>query len=252
MARFEGCGGASHLFSSSDLSGEHFDLVLAHNVLEHIPDAVSFLGAVRDVLVPNGRAFLTFPDVTRQFAHGDLNAILHEHLLYLNETSARTLFAKSGLGVVKWESAADLASCLLALAPPDKDVVSEAVTAATKLLSTGMDGFLVLLPRAVSALNREIETGRKVAFYGATNGLNNLLSLTGIGRNVPILDGDRAKQGHFIPEGLQAIQWVGNADPHQYETIFVTAGSFQPAIIKELTTTYAVPRDRITGLFRPC
>jgi SAM-dependent methyltransferase len=236
-------------FPCSDLGGEHFDLVLAHNVLEHVPNPENFLVELRKKLAPNGYAYLTFPEVTRQFAKGDLNAILHEHLTYFDETSARILFAKSGLEVVKWKCANDLATCLLAAGPPNKTNISEAVKSATKLLSLAKDGYLSVLPKAVSALKYEIETGRKVAFYGATNGLNNLLYLYGVGHNVPILDGDRSKVGRFIPEAVKAIQWIGNAEPCQFEMIFITAGSFQDEIINELTNTYDVPRDRINCIF---
>lgn len=98
---------------------------------------------------------------------------------------------------------------------------------------------------------KDLEAGRRVAFYGATNGLNNLLDLIGVGRDLPIVDGDRAKHGRFLPASQQPVQWVGEATPAQFDRIFVTAGSFQPAIIRTLTETHGVPRHRITGLFRP-
>src|SRR3972149_1318864 len=125
-------------FPCPELAGEHFDLVLAHNCLEHIPDALRFLTAIRDALAPSGRAFLTFPDVARQFVDGDLNAILHEHFVYLDEPSARILFARSGFAVAQWESGADLASCLLARAAPDEGLSSEAASAAAALLAKGL------------------------------------------------------------------------------------------------------------------
>ena len=237
-------------FPCPELGGEHFDLVLAHNCLEHIPNALGFLTAIRDALAPSGRAFLTFPDVARQFADGDLNAIVHEHFVYLDEPSARILFARSGFAVAQWESGADLASCLLARAALDEGLSSEAASAAAALLAKGVEGFCMHLPRAVTALAKDLEAGRTVAFYGATNGLNNLLDVTGIGCDVPIMDGDRAKHGRFLPAGQIPIQWVGEAEPAQFERIFVTAGSFQPAIIRALTGTYGVARDRITGLFQ--
>ena len=237
-------------FPCPELASEHFDLVLAHNCLEHIPEALRFLTAIRDALAPSGRAFLTFPDVARQFADGDLNAIVHEHFVYLDEPSARILFARSGFAVAQWESGADLASCLLARATPDEGLSSEATGAAAALLAKGVKGFCMHLPRAVTALAKHLEAGRTVAFYGATNGLNNLLDVTGIGCDVPIMDGDCAKHGRFLPAGQIPIRWVGEAEPAQFERIFVTAGSFQPAIIRALTGTYGVARDRITGLFR--
>ena len=134
-------------FPCPELTGEHFDLVLAHNCLEHISDTLGFLSAIRDVLAPSGRIFLTFPDVARQFADGDLNAIVHEHFVYLDEPSARILFANSGFAVVQWESEADLASCLLTHAASEASPPSFAeVNAAAALLVKGAEGFCIHLP----------------------------------------------------------------------------------------------------------
>ncbi len=237
-------------FPCPDLAGETFDLVLAHNCLEHVPDPPGFLAAIRAALAPGGRAFLTFPDVARQFADGDLNAVLHEHLIYLDEPSARALFARCGLGVARWESGADLASCLLVRAEPAEG--TEPVGTAAALLAQGIHGFGIHLPQAVAALERDLTAGRRIAFYGATNGLNGLLGITGLGREVPVLDGDRAKHGRFLPASSRAIRWVGaaEAEPASFERIYVTAGSFQPAIVRALTETHGVQRQRIAGLFR--
>ena len=233
-----------------ELAGEKFDLVLANSCLEHIPDPRAFLAAIRDSLAETGRVFLTFPDVSRQFADGDLGAIVHEHFVYLDEPSARILFARCGFEVEQWATESDLASCLLKLADVGEGLSSEAAIAATALLARAIDGFSVRLPRAAAALDAELQAGRKIAFYGATNGLNNFLYATGIGCHVPVLDGDRAKRGRFLPAGTTSIKWVGDADLAQFERIVVTAASFQQSIVRSLTETYGVPGQQICGLFR--
>jgi SAM-dependent methyltransferase len=237
-------------FPCPELANERFDLVLAHNCLEHVPNTSEFLAAIRTVLAPDGRAFLTFPDVARQFTDGDLNAILHEHLVYLDESSARILFARSGFAVTCWESESDLASCLLARVDPEQGFSSEAAGAAAALLAKGVEGFCVNLPRSIETLCKALDSGRSVAIYGATNGLNSVLGVTGIGRDVVIMDGDRAKHGRFLPAGRLPIQWVGSAEPARFDRIFVAAGSFEPAITRTLTEAYGVSRDRIVSLFR--
>lgn len=237
-------------FPCAELAGERFDLVLAHNCLEHIPDTVGFLSAIRAILAPEGRAFLTFPDVSRQFADGDLNAIVHEHLAYLDESTARILFARTGFSVAQWESSADLASCLLARAEPEDGQSIDAIAVAAMLFARGVEGYYVRLPRKVNRLVSDLEAGRTVAFYGATNGLNSLLAIADIGRDLVVMDGDKAKHGRFLPACRHPVQWVGDAQPKQFERIYVTAGSFQLAIMRALSETYEVPPERIIGLFR--
>lgn len=236
-------------FPTPELNGEGFDLVLAHNCLEHIQKPSEFLAAIHRVLIPGGRAFLTFPDVARQFADGDLNAILHEHITYLDEVSARSLFAQAGFDVARWSTSADLASCLLVSSPRSSESVPEGV-APSALLARGVEGFCVRLPRMIEGLVEDIENGRRIAFYGATNGLNSLLDITAIGLDLTILDGDRAKSGRFLPASAQPICWVKEVNLKQFERIYVTAGSFQPEIVKELISNHGVSSDRLVGLFR--
>lgn len=235
-------------FPCDELAGEEFDLVIANNCLEHIPDLIGFLSAMQGMLASEGRIFLTFPDVSRQFEDGDLNAIVHEHLAYLDEHSARFLFAKSGLSIVRWSSEEDLAACLLVATEAKHETVG--AHAAACLLARGVNGFTMRLPNAVSSLIEDIENEKRIAFYGATNGLNNLLSIVNIACNVPIIDGDQNKDGRYLPAGQMPIQWVGSSDVAQFERLYITAGSFQGAIVKNLTDRRGFSRDRIFGLFR--
>lgn len=235
-------------FPSDELAGQQFDLVIANSCLEHIPDLVGFLNAMRGVLAPKGRIFLTFPDVSRQFCDGDLNAIVHEHLAYLDEPSARILFAKSGLSIVRWTSEEDLAACLLIATDSKCETGGE--HAAACLLAKGIKGFTTRLPSAISRLLEDIENGKRVAFYGATNGLNNLLSIVEAAREVPIIDGDQNKDGRYLPAGRMSIQWVGSSDIVQFDRIYITAGSFQDTITKNLTDRCGVRQEKISGLFR--
>lgn len=232
------------------LNGQTFDLVIANSCLEHIPDPKAFLVSIREALAPSGKAFLTFPDVSRQFADGDLGAILHEHFVYLDEPSARSLFERCGLAVERWECESDLASCFLSRSDGRVGSGQPNVTAAEALMAQGIKGFCKRLPLAAAALEEVRKAGKSVAFYGANNGLNNFIYASGLGSDLPILDGDEGKRGLFLPAASKAIQWVGDANPSQFDRIFISAGSFQPAIVETLTSKYGVAHDRIAGLFR--
>jgi SAM-dependent methyltransferase len=236
-------------FPCDELEGQEFDLVIANSCLEHVPDLIGFISAMKKILASEGRIFLTFPDVSRQFEDGDLNAIVHEHLAYLDEPSARALFAKSGLSIVRWTSEEDLAACLL-VATDIKHESEEGGAAAACLLEKAVRGFTIHLPNVISNLVADIEQEKKIAFYGATNGLNNLLSIVNIACNVPIIDGDRDKHGRYLPAGRSPIQWVGSSEVAQFERLYITAGSFQKAITENLTAHCGIDRGRIFGLFR--
>lgn len=235
-------------FPCDELLGQTFDLVIANSCLEHVPDLIGFLNAMSGVLATDGRIFLTFPDVSRQFEDGDLNAIVHEHLAYLDEPSARFLFSKVGLSIVRWGSEQDLAACLLV-----KTIVFQeydGMNPGANLLAKGVAGFTTRLPISVSRLIEDIEKGKKIAFYGATNGLNNLLSILDIAGDVAIIDGDESKDGQYLPAGRAPIHWVNSTDLAQFERLYITAASFQAAITRSLVDRFGIDRDKIFGLFR--
>ena len=86
-------------FPHPDLGNRQFDLVLAFNCLEHVPDPRAFLDAIRARMSPDGLAVLIYPDCEEQFRQGDLNVLVHEHLSYFTEASSRWLISACGLRV---------------------------------------------------------------------------------------------------------------------------------------------------------
>ena len=238
-------------FPADDVRGEKFDLIIANSCLEHVPDLVAFLNGMREVLSDGGVVFCTFPDVGRCFRDGDLNALLHEHINYLDEPTARMLFASVGLPLARWRCEGDLASCVLAKG--NLSLVDGARIAAANLLMQAIEGLISrLAPAAEDILNRATEGGR-IAFYGATNGLNSFLAWADSEplRTASIIDGDQAKKGQFLPACKSPIRWLGETDCRAFDAIVITAASFQEEIISTLTEKNSVPKTRIVGLFKP-
>ena len=87
--------------------GRSFDLVLAFNCLEHVPDPAAFLRAIGARLLPEGKVVFIFPDCEKQLRRGDLNALVHEHISYFTEASAREIMLESGFTIDALESRHD-------------------------------------------------------------------------------------------------------------------------------------------------
>lgn len=101
-------------FSKDVCKGKTFDLVVSINCLEHVEDPSSFLKDVRDILLRSGgRAFLSFPEISKQFSCGDLNSLLHEHINYFTKSSAESLMRNCGLRVLNSQIARDSINLLL-------------------------------------------------------------------------------------------------------------------------------------------
>ncbi|WP_294196930.1 class I SAM-dependent methyltransferase [uncultured Sphingomonas sp.] len=91
----------------SDLPSEHFDLVCAMDVFEHLekPDIIAMLRKVRTVLKPGGRLLARFPNGASPFGAMNQSADL-THLTLLSITSFSQACRIAGLDVVGgWNSA---------------------------------------------------------------------------------------------------------------------------------------------------
>ena len=73
-------------FPSSQIQ-DHFDLICAYMVLEHVNDPLKFLNGIIDHLKINGVAILAVPDCTEELTFGDPSILLHEHVTYFDSNS---------------------------------------------------------------------------------------------------------------------------------------------------------------------
>ena len=74
-------------FPSQALVSDKFDLILAYNLLEHVPDPRIVLASIRDLLSSSGRVVITVPDCEDQFNKGDINCLVHEHITYYSKST---------------------------------------------------------------------------------------------------------------------------------------------------------------------
>lgn len=223
-------------FPCEALGRRKFDLVLALNCLEHVPDPMMFCRSISDSMESDALAVLVFPDCESALASGDLNVLVHEHLTYFTKESVRWLVATCGLTMQAIESVNDTFVVILT-----KDRVGDQDVAANVVLEQGIqllrhsaESFQNVLSNKAATISNALSAGKKVGFHGATNGLNIFLHLTGIGKHpgIRVYDGDSSKAGYFLPAcGNQIIA----SDDQSYgdnDLIYVSAMSYYDAIEK--------------------
>ena len=176
-------------------------------------------------------------------------------MIYLDEESSRALFSSVGLSVAAYDVQNELATCLLVKSNIDVSEESEVLLrrAGSKLLSKAIVGYAVRLLGLVDALLADLNDEKSICFYGATNGLNNLLSILSNKQLIclPIYDSDSTKDGCFLPTSTNPIISSENTDDlSDYDRIYITAGSFQSEIIDALGNAKNFDLSRIVGLFR--
>jgi SAM-dependent methyltransferase len=72
-------------------------VIIANNVLAHVPDTNDFIRAIATVLKPDGVAVLEFPYVVDLIDGCEFDTIYHEHVFYLSLSAVRALFERHGL-----------------------------------------------------------------------------------------------------------------------------------------------------------
>src|SRR4051812_18592661 len=86
------------------LAGEgRADLIVATNVLAHVPDINDFLAGVRTLLAPEGLFAVEFPHLLNLIRETQFDTIYHEHFTYLSLLALRTALERNGLALVDAE-----------------------------------------------------------------------------------------------------------------------------------------------------
>ena len=79
---------------------EPADLVVANNVLAHVPDINDFVAGIAQLLKPKGYASIEFPHLLQLLEGNQFDTIYHEHYSYLSLRVVQRVAATAGLEVV--------------------------------------------------------------------------------------------------------------------------------------------------------
>ena len=192
---------------------EPADLVVANNVLAHVPDINDFVAGIARLLKPAGRASIEFPHLLRLLAGNQFDTIYHEHYSYLSLRAVQRIAATAGLEVVDVEELSSHGGSLRVwlahqgTAEPTAAVDTVLAAEAAAGLET-LAAYADLQQRAEAAKHGLLEfllsakrQGRRVLGYGAAAKGNTLLNYAGIRADLLPAVADRApsKQGKLLP-----------------------------------------------------
>ena len=191
---------------------EPADLVVANNVLAHVPDINDFVAGIARLLKPTGRASIEFPHLLRLLEGNQFDTIYHEHYSYLSLRVVQRIAAAAGLEVVDVEELPTHGGSLrvwLAHQGATETTAAAAVLAAEAVagLET-LAAYAGFQQRAEAAKHGLLEflleakrEGKQVLGYGAAAKGNTLLNYAGIRADLLVAVADRApsKQGKLLP-----------------------------------------------------
>lgn len=192
---------------------EQADLVVANNVLAHVPDINDFVAGIARLLKTEGRASIEFPHLLRLLAGNQFDTIYHEHYSYLSLRVVQRIAAKVGLEVADVEELPTHGGSLRVwlahrgAAEPTAAVAAVLADEAAAGLES-LESYGDFQRRAEATKHGLLEfllqakrDGRCVLGYGAAAKGNTLLNYAGIRADLLPAVGDRApsKQGKHLP-----------------------------------------------------
>ena len=223
VARGRGIPTEAHFFGVDLASRLHehrgpADLMLANNVLAHVPDLHDFVGGFARLLAPRGVITFEFPHLLELMRHAQFDTIYHEHFSYLSLLAVEPLLARHGLAVFDVDRLPTHGGSLrlwVAHAPAVAAGVHPEQRALERLRQDEraagldrLDPYLAFGP-SVERIRRALlrfllearEAGRRVVAYGAAAKGNTLLNVCGVRGDLVshVVDRSPHKQGRCLP-----------------------------------------------------
>ena len=190
------------------------DLIIANNVLAHVPDINDFVAGIAALLGPEGTVTIEFPHLVNLLRENQFDTIYHEHFSYLGILSMQAIFAARGLRIYDVEKLPTHGGSLRVYACHRQ--AAHAPSAAVEAVvdeerSFGLDRIETYLGFQQQArkikhdllafLLQQQAAGKKVVAYGAAAKGNTLLNYAGVRGDLISMVADAApsKQGKFLP-----------------------------------------------------
>lgn len=190
------------------------DLVIANNVLAHVPNINDFVAGLGTILKPDGVLTVEAPHLMRLIEHTEFDTIYHEHFFYYSLLALEPLFARHGLRVFDVEQLKTHGGSLriYAARTGSRHAAGPGVAEIRALeRASGLDRmetYLGFTGRA-EACRAEAQQffaecragGKRVVGYGAAAKGNTFLNYCGVGPQDLAFVADRnpVKQGKWLP-----------------------------------------------------
>lgn len=195
--------------------GKRADLVIANNVLAHVPDINDFVSGVTELLSADGVATFEFPHLCELVKLNQFDTIYHEHFSYLSLTSVDAVFRTNGLQVIDVELL-DTHGGSLRVHAQRADAGKREVSACVYGLLKEEAGLSVhrlsyyqdfntrmhsVKKEFIGFLEQAIQSGKSICAYGAAAKGNTLLNFANVDNSkiLYVVDRNPSKQDMYLP-----------------------------------------------------
>jgi SAM-dependent methyltransferase len=225
------------------------DLVVANNVLAHVPDINDFVGGVKVLLKPGGVVTMEFPHLLRLLEDKQWDTIYHEHFSYLSFLTATRVFEAHGLRLWDVEELPTHGGSLRIYGAHVDDACHTDSQRAEELRererAAGLEQLSTYIAYApeVVADKRQIlsflialkDEGRRVVGYGAPAKGNTLLNYCGVGGDFLdyTVDISPHKQGCLLPGSRIPIRSPQALREERPDVVVILPWNLREEIVRE-------------------
>ena len=213
IQKFFGTSLANELIENNVKVKNKADLIIANNVLAHVPDINDFMMGVKLLLKNDGYISMEFPHLLNLIKYNQFDTIYHEHYSYLSLNFVQLLSNHVGLSIVDVEELNTHGGSLRVWIRHNN--ISQPNEAVKKLLKIEKEYGLFDLEiyknfqrnaefvkyNLIEYLITKKKSGKLIMAYGAAAKGNTLLNYAGIKPDlIPVVfDNAKSKQGKFLP-----------------------------------------------------
>jgi SAM-dependent methyltransferase len=203
-----------HFARSFATTRRQANLVIANNVLAHVPNLNDFVAGLNAVLAPEGVITVEFPHLLQLVARRQFDTVYHEHFSYFSFHTAQRVFARHGLRIWDVEELPTHGGSLRLWACHVDAAYQQTPNVAALLAKEAVAGMLDMnyyrgfQPLADTIKNDFLtflidckHSGKQVVGYGAAAKGNTLLNYAGIRPDLLsyVVDASPHKQGRYLP-----------------------------------------------------
>ncbi len=244
----------------------HADLVIANNVLAHVPDVNDFVAGLALLAGPKGAVSIEAPHLLSLIAGMQFDTIYHEHFFYWSLHAMESVLRAHGLYVSRVDRLPTHGGSLRVTAkrtpsgdPGDRNTIRDAEAVARLDRPEGYAGFGGKVGAILSTLREHLQcaTHDRVAAYGAAAKGNTLLNAAGITSADIRMVADRnpTKQGRLLPGSrIPVVAPAALLEFRPKEVLILPwniadeiAGELAPLVAQGSRLTTAIPELRVVG-----
>jgi len=240
------------------------DLIVANNVLAHVPKINDFISGLKVLLKPKGIITIEFQHLLNIIQKNQFDTIYHEHYSYLSLVSAKNIFLKHNLEIFDAEKLLTHGGSLRIYIKHKSDLSKETSVRFKKILKEekkfGLDKVVVYetFQKKVENVRKDFlnflkdckQKKKRLCAYGAAAKGNTFFNFLKIkSTHIPfIVDKNPFKVGKYLPGSKIIVKDIKFLIKDKPDYILIVPWNLEKEIIKQLSYTKKWKAKFITAI----